>query len=135
MGPYIARRLPKAYEPAARREALDRTLKRVLADRVEDHVDAAARGEIQDGFGEILAARDRDVVAAGPFRLLSLGLARRRADDSHAQRLRPMADNSADAAGSGVDQYRLARPHMGHVMEQKPGANSFQQQRGGDLVS
>src|ERR1700722_2792241 len=39
MGSYIARRLPKAYEAAARREALDRALKRVLADRVEDHLE------------------------------------------------------------------------------------------------
>ena len=100
MGAYIARRLPKTYEPATRREALNRTLKRVLTDRVEDHVDAAARGKIQDNFGEVLTASDRDVIAAAPFRLLSLGVARRRADDSGAKRLRPAADNSADAIRS-----------------------------------
>src|SRR5258707_2737991 len=102
MGAYIARRLPKAYEPATRRETLNRTLKRVLADRVEDHVDAAARGKIHDSFGEVLAARDRDVIAAGPFRFSSLDVARRRADDSGAKRLRPAGDNSSDAAGSCV---------------------------------
>ena len=58
MGADIARRLPEAYEATARRKALDRALKSVLADRVEDHVDAVARGEIQNRFGEVLASRD-----------------------------------------------------------------------------
>src|SRR5579863_7854491 len=135
MGADIARRLPEAYEPATRRKALNRTFKRVLADRVEHHVDAAARGKFENSLGEILAARHRNVIAAGPFRLFGLGVARRRADDSRAERLRPSGDNSADAAGGSVDQDRLARPHMGDVMEQKPGAHSLEQQRRGDLVT
>ena len=54
----IARRLPKAYEAAARGKAFDRACERVLADGVEDNIDPAAdEVEIQDNrFGEVLAA-------------------------------------------------------------------------------
>src|ERR1700729_1375799 len=120
----VARRLAKADQVTARGKAPNRARERVLADGVEDNVDAAALSEIEHSSGEVLAARNPDVVAAGPFRLLSLGLAGGCADDGYAKRLRPTGNNFAHAAGGGVDQDRLACPHTRDVMEQKTGGNS-----------
>ena len=132
MGSDIARRLAKAYEPAARRKARDRALKRVLADGVEDHVDAAAGGKFRTAAAKSSRLGDHDMVAAGLLiassALASLEVAPRTVAPSAFAQWQMILP---DAARGGVDKDRFACPHLGDVMQQKPGAHSFEQKRRG----
>ena len=103
-----ARGLAERGHQAERREAIERFVERVLADRIVDHREFLAAGDLVDARDEILAAVVDRMVAAirlGERRLLVVA---DRADHGGAEMLGPLADDQPDPAGRGVDQDRLA---------------------------
>ena len=99
-----ARGVAEARHQAERAQAVERLVPGVLADRVVDHLDALAAGDLLDPRGEVLAAVvDREggaVVARQRAFLVAAG----GADQLQAERLRPLAGDQADAAGRGVEE-------------------------------
>ena len=123
-------------EAAKVRHALPRGAQRVAGQRVEHHVDAAAAGGAQDALGKGRVAAEEDVVLGQAVRVDEELLLVRAADggvDLGADHLAEHDGGLADAAGGGVDEYRLAALQAADVEEAVVGRGEDDGHGGGRL--
>jgi hypothetical protein len=78
-------------------------------------------------------AADDDGIAAGGAGCARLVLGRDGSDHAGTQRLRPLAEQQADAARGGVHQQRLTGAHGVRAVQEIFRGHPFQHQRGGAL--
>ncbi len=86
-------------------------------------------GQFHHGLGEIAAARVDDVFHAERFEQRALGRAAGAGDHFRAEMLRDLHRRHADAAGAGMHEHALARPHARHVFQRVPRGHEDDRQR------
>ena len=111
-------RRAETHEHPKRPDAIERGRECGFADAVIDDIAELAAGDVLHARDKILIAVKDGVMAA--MRLRDLGFVFRSdgADHGCAQRIRPLAQNLADAAGGGVHQHGRALLHFEGAIEQ-----------------
>ena len=107
-------------DPALERDALGGPGVRVAADRVVDHVGAAALGDLLDHLDEVLGGPVDHHVRAQEAGHLGLLAAAGHADDPGAGRLAQLDRAAADAARGGVHEQGLAGRQPGAPVQPEP---------------
>jgi hypothetical protein len=131
-----ARGAEEHHQPEGR-EALQRQVEGVLADRVVDHRQLRPAGELlhlRQELAAVVVADDHWERAARRGRGLRLRLAPHGADDGHAEVLEPLAEDQAHPSGRGVDQDRLPALHLERPADEVPGREALEERGGGLLV-
>src|SRR5439155_10156751 len=98
----LSRGAAEAREHAERADAVERGRERGLADAVIDHVAELASGDLLHLRGEVLLAIKDGVVSAVSLRDFRLLLRADGTDDGGAERIAPLGEDEADAAGRGM---------------------------------
>ena len=128
------RGVAEAHHHAARAEAVQRALERVLADRIVDHRQAFALGDLAHPVGEVLLGIDDRVIAAVGAGEPRLGAAADGPDHRRAQMLGPLAEDQPDPAGRGVDQNGVSLPDPVGLADQIAHGHALEHHRGRGLV-
>ncbi|MCY1369681.1 hypothetical protein D9M69_567330 [compost metagenome] len=126
-----ARRRAIAHERAARLQAIERGLQRVLAHRVVDHGHALALGDLAHTLGDVLARSHDGVRAAVGLGDGGLLVGADGADHRDAHGARPLAGDQAHATGGCVVQDGLATLQWIDLPEQVLRRHALHHQRGG----
>src|SRR6056297_578401 len=125
-----ARRIAEGHHHAKRLETVERTLERVLAHTVHDHIDTRAIGQRLDLGREIVVA----IVDAGRGPVLQRKLAflirACRSDQPDPLGPRPLTREQADTTGSGVKEHGLSRLQWPDAVKEIFDRHTLQHDRG-----
>src|SRR5215472_9820996 len=116
-----------AYEQATALERVERALEGILANAVVHDRYAGPVGQFADALGNVLATVEDHVIAAVRSRDLGLLFRRYRTDDRKAEKPGPLRDDQTYAAGSRVQQNRVAglqRPDATQKVSRSESAHS-----------